>query len=71
MWVLCWSGVASGGMPARDRADAAAVRDAWADGGSAADVLAGVRRAVPAADSGLAFLHREITAARAFLFLGS
>ena len=47
VWVLCWSGVACGGMPARDRADAAAVRDAWADGGPAAGVLAGVRRAVP------------------------
>ena len=46
VWVLCWSGVACGGMPARDRADAAPVRDAWADGGSAAGVLAGVRRAV-------------------------
>ena len=44
---MCWSGVACGGMPARDRADAAAVRDAWADGGPAAGVLAGVRRAVP------------------------
>ena len=40
VWVLCWSGVACGGMPARDRADAAAVRDAWADGGSAAGALA-------------------------------
>ena len=47
VWVLCWSGVACGGMPARDRADAAGVRDAWADGGPAAGVLAGVRRAVP------------------------
>ena len=28
-----------GGMPARDRADAAAARDAWADGGSTVGVL--------------------------------
>ena len=47
VWVVWWSGAICGGMPARDRADAADARDAWADGGSSVGVLRGMRRALP------------------------